>query len=548
MTRRPLCFAALLLLPAGAAAQAPTAGSHAADAPTTRVVRATAPIRLDGRLDDAAWAAAEATTSFTQYDPDEGQPGSEATEVRVLYDDEALYVGVRLHDRGRVSTRLGRRDMDLGDSDWFGLVIDSYHDHQTAFSLDINPSGVRRDATKTDQGDDLSWEAVWEAEASVDSGGWSAEYRIPFSQLRFNPRETTWGVLFERIIGRRGEYAVSSFTPRSERGGIARYGHLVGLDDVRTGKRLEILPYTVARAEHVDPGENPFRGDREYGMSAGVDLKYRLSTNLTLDATLNPDFGQVEVDPAVVNLTAFETVFQEKRPFFVEGSEIFSFGPGSLPAGGSPFYSRRIGGRFSPLGPPSPLADLPGETGILGAAKLSGKTAGGWSLGVLDAVTAREEARFRDGSGDHSMVVEPLTNFFVGRLRRDLRGGQSYLGGALTAVNRDLETDALRQVLPGAAFTGGVDFKHEFARRQWVLTGFASASHVRGDSLALQRVQRRPWHYFQRPDAEHLALDSAARSLSGASAELRVRKQAGEHWRVSVGAGTITPGYEISDL
>jgi len=546
-------LALALALPAAAHAQArpasqPGQAHGGAAVPVVRAVRTTAGVQVDGRLDDAAWAEAPPVGTFTQVDPDEGRPASEATEARVLYDDEAIYIGIRGRDRGRISTRLGRRDMELGDSDWFGVVIDSYHDHQTAFSFDVNPSGVRRDATKTDNGDDLSWDAVWEAEASVDSAGWSAEYRIPFSQLRFNPREAAWGIQVERIIGRRNEYAVLSFTPKSERGGIARYGHLEGLTAVPTGKRLELLPYTVARAEHIDPGLNPFRTDREYAASAGLDLKYRLTTDLTLDATINPDFGQVEVDPATVNLSAFETVYQEKRPFFVEGSEIFSFGPGTLAAGGGLFYSRRVGGRYSPLSPPTALADPPRETDILAAAKLSGKTAGGWSLGFLDAVTAREEARFQTEEGPERMVVEPLTNFFVGRLRRDLRAGQSYVGAMVTSVTRDLESDALAAALPSQALTAGVDFLHQFADRQWALTGFVSGSLVHGDSLAIMRVQRFPWRYFQRPDAEHLEVDPGAGSLSGLSAEVELRKQAGAHWLGSVGAATISPGYEISDL
>ncbi|HEU4455554.1 MAG TPA: DUF5916 domain-containing protein, partial [Longimicrobium sp.] len=545
-----LVASALALGPGGAAAQALPRSAEVLGTGIRRVeaARLGGKVEVDGRLDEAAWAAAQPAAAFVQLEPRPGEAATEATEARVLYDDEAIYIGIRGHDRGRISTRLGRRDMELGDSDWFGVVIDSYHDHQTAFSFDVNPSGVRRDATKTDNGDDLSWDAVWEAEAHVDSAGWSAEYRIPFSQLRFNPRESTWGIQVERIIGRRNEYSVLSFTPKSERGGIARYGHLEGLTAVRTGKRLELLPYTVAKAEYIDPGLNPFRTDQEYGASVGLDLKYRLTTDLTLDATINPDFGQVEVDLATVNLSAFETVFQEKRPFFVEGSEIFSFGPGQLAAGGGLFYSRRIGGRFSPVGPGVPSADLPRETDILAAAKLSGKTAGGWSLGFLDAVTAREEARFVTGDGEQEMVVEPMTNFFVGRLRRDLRSGQSYVGAMVTSVNRNLESDALSAALPSSALTAGVDFRHQFAQRQWVLMGFLSGSLVTGDSLAIARVQRFPWHYFQRPDAEHLEVDTDARSLSGLSAELELRKQAGKHWLGSIEAATVSPGYEISDL
>ena len=547
MKKSLLLLAALAAIPSAVHAQG---GGHTAGAPpSVRIVRAPSAVRVDGRLDDAAWAAAQAVTTFTQLDPEEGKPVSEATEALLLFDDEALYVGVRARDRGKVSTRLGRRDMDLGDSDWIGVVVDSYHDHQTAFSFDVNPSGVRRDAFKTDAGDDMSWDAVWEAEAHRDSAGWTAEYRIPFSQLRFNPTEETWGIQIERIIGRRNEYAVFSFTPKSERAGIARFGHLEGIGGARTGKRLEILPYTVARAEYVDPAGNPFRDDRETSMSAGVDLKYRVTSDLTLDATLNPDFGQVEVDPATVNLSAFETIFEEKRPFFVEGSEIFNFAGGNLPTSGQLFYSRRIGGRFSPVFPPSGLADLPRETRILGAAKLTGQTAGGWSIGVLDALTRREEARYIDDEGAVQRIpVEPVANYFVGRVRRDLRAGQSSVGAMVTAVNRNLETPELREGLVSGGYTAGMDFRHEFAKRVWVLSGYLSGSHVRGDSLALLRVQTRPWHYFQRPDADHLEVETDATSLSGLSGQLRLAKRAGAHWRTNLGVATISPGYETNEL
>ena len=542
-----LAALAALAAPEMARAQAGPHDGHSP--PTVRVARATEPVQLDGRPDEAAWDAARPVTTFTQRDPDEGRPASEASEARVLYDDEALYVAVRFHDRDRVRTRLGRRDMGLGDSDWVGVVIDSYHDHQTAFAFWVNPSGVRRDATRTDGGDDLSWDAVWVAEAArPDSGGWTAELRIPFSQLRFNPDESTWGLQIERTLARRGETAVLSFTPRAERAGIARFGHLEGLTGVRTGRRLEVLPYTVARTERIERGSNPFREDVENGVSMGLDLKYRVTSDLTLDATVNPDFGQVELDPATVNLTQFEVVFAEKRPFFVEGSEIFQFGPGQLPTGGGLFYTRRIGGRASALEPGVDEQDVPTETGILAAAKLSGKTASGWSVGVLNAVTSHEEARFLDESVRRDLQVEPLTNFFVGRVKKDLRGGQSYVGGIVTAVNRRLETDALRAELPSAGFTAGLDFRHEFGRRAWSLAGWVAGTHVRGDSLALSLVQQRPFHYFQRPDAGHLELETDRESLTGVAGAARLTRQAGAHWRGSVGAATISPGFDLFDI
>jgi hypothetical protein len=338
--------------------------------PVVRAMRSAEAIQMDGRLDEAAWATAEVVSGFTQVDPEEGQPVSERTEARVLFDDEAIYIGVRLHDRQPVSARLGRRDMALMDSDWLGVVIDSYHDHRTAYSFDVNPAGVQRDAVKSmgpggREQDDLSWDPVWEAKTTKDDGGWTAEYRIPFSQLRFSEAEDpVWGIQIERVIGRRREYSVLSFTPKSEQGGIPTYGHLVGLDSVSPGQRLEVLPYVVARAEYVDPGLNPYRTDSEYFASGGLDLLYRVTSDFALNATINPDFGQVEVDPAVINLTVYETFFQEKRPFFIEGSEIFDFGRNT--SGGRLFYSRRIG-RRPQVYAPSSVSDVPDATTILGA-------------------------------------------------------------------------------------------------------------------------------------------------------------------------------------
>jgi hypothetical protein len=518
-------------------------------APAVVAAPAAAPVQVDGRLDDAAWAAAVPVTAFTQVDPEEGRPASERTEARVLFDGDALYVGVRAYDRQAPATRLGRRDMDLGDSDWVGVVLDSYHDHRTAFSFDLNPSGVRRDAAKTDESDDLSWDAVWEGAASVDAEGWTAEYRIPFSQLRFNPSdEPTWGIQVERIIGRRKEYSVLSFVPKAERGGIAAFGHLTGMRTGATGKRLEVLPYTVARAEHVDRGLNPYRAADERTLSLGVDVKYRLTSDLTLDATVNPDFGQVEVDPATVNLSTTETFFDERRPFFVEGSEIFGFGNGMTPTGGGAFYSRRIGGRGSPVAPPSDSADVPSSTRILGAAKLTGKTAGGWSLGALSALTRRETARFREGGMDREMDVEPATHYLVARARRELAEGRSAFGALVTAVNRRLEDDGVRDVLRSSAYTAGVDFRHEFADRAWMVGGFVSGSRIAGSESAVLRAQRSSQRYLQRPDAEHVEVREGATSMSGLAANVVVRKQAGEHWTGNAYASLITPGYETNDV
>ncbi|HEU4880664.1 MAG TPA: DUF5916 domain-containing protein [Longimicrobium sp.] len=548
---------ALLLaaLPGAALAQGTPPSPSAADPHGGAVlgaVRASGPVRVDGRLDDAAWAAATPATQFTQLEPAEGQPVSERTEVRVVYDDEALYVGVRLHDSAPVITRLGRRDMSMEASDWLTVILDSYHDHRTAFGFELNPSGVRRDQTRSEEtGEDDSWDPVWTGETTVDSGGWTAEMRIPFSQLRFNTAaEQTWGIQVERQIARKGEFAVFAFTPASQPGGIPRFGHLSGLQDVRTGKRLEVLPYSVLKAEHIERGDNPFRDDHEYSPSIGADLKYRLTSDLTLDATINPDFGQVEVDPAQVNLSAIETRFQERRPFFVEGADIFNFGSGG---GNTAFYSRRVG-RAPQVPVAYPIADVPGEARILGAAKVSGRTRSGWSVGLLNAVTRREEARFLDidEEGDSLVgrqAVEPLSNYFVGRVRRDTRQGQTVVGGMFTALNRDLDEDVLRRRLHSAAYTGGMDFRHQWNNRLWQLRGFVSGSHISGDRRAIARTQLvQSFHYFQRPDQDEVRFDSMRTSLSGVSSEFQLSYRPGRHWRPALLVGTTTPGYDVNDI
>jgi hypothetical protein len=541
----------LLALAAAAplAAQTPdsaarTSYSHQSDAPHAAASRLSGSIRVDGVPDEAAWQAAQPLTGFRQLDPTEGAPASERTEIRVLYDEEALYIGAWMYDRSPVSARLGRRDGGMSASDWLTVIIDSNHDHRSAFGFELNPAGTRRDQTRSPSGEDDSWDPVWQSATSVTDSGWFAEMRIPFSQLRFSRDVTqTWGLQVERQIARNQEFAVWSFTPRDQPAGIPRYGHLTGLSELATGKRLEIMPYVVARAEYVDQAGNPFRSDREHSADAGLDLKYRVASNLTLDATINPDFGQVEVDPAVINLSAFETFFSEKRPFFIEGSELFRFGQDGT---NSVFYSRRIG-RQPTLRPQAQQSDLPDATRILGAAKLTGRSAGGWAIGMLNATTRREEARFIRNDQHGRMVVEPLTNFFVGRLRREARQGQSAFGGFLGAVNRDLP-DSTDQFFRSAAYSGGVDFSHQWDQRTWTLQGYVAGSHVRGTPRVMLATQQLPYHYFQRPDASHLDTTHSATSLTGAAARIALSKRVGRHWSGSTSINTISPGYEVSDL
>jgi hypothetical protein len=540
----------LLLLPGAVAAQINSTESGGRPRPVARAERTDENIHIDGHLAEAAWSLATPVTEFTQVDPQEGQPVSQRTEVRILYDSDAIYFGVRAWDDGQTTTRLGRRDMPLQDSDWFGIVIDSYHDHQTGYSFDVNPGGVKRDAVKSmapDGGerDDLSWDGVWDVATSVDSLGWTAEYRIPFSQIRFrNQDEHTWGLQLERVIGRNAEYAVSAFTPKNESGGIPAFGHLEGIRDIEPGSRLELLPYAVGKTEHVDPGANPFRTESEQRVSGGLDLLYRVTSNMTLNATINPDFGQVEVDPAVVNLGVYETFFEEKRPFFIEGSEIFDFVGGT--SGGQLFYTRRIG-RSPQTSPPTDSADVPTETTIIGAGKLSGRTAG-WSIGTLAAVTAEESARYMSGGVAEEMAVEPLTGYFVGRARREMRGGLSSVGIMATAVRRDLSSDMLRASLRSGAYAVGLDFNHQFPGRVWAVSGNLIGSRVEGSTDAITRVQRLSNHYFQRPDADHLNVDETATALTGYSASLSLDKISGQHWLGGIAGAITAPQYEVNDL
>ncbi len=570
----------LCLAPPSPAAALQGGDPSAADAgvPTVRASRLQGTLNFDGIPDEEAWGQAVPATVFTQLDPFEGEPASEETRVYLLYDDNALYVGAIMRDGSPVSTRLGRRDGWLMDTDWLTVSLDSYNDHRTGFKFEINPDGVRGDEALTggqDRRGDSSWDPVWEAATNVDEDGWTAEMRIPFSQLRFGSAEDqVWGIQIIRDIARNREKQLFSFTPKDEASGIARYGHLEGIQGLNRPRGLELLPYVQSRAEFVPVSqsssvdfENPYRDGSDFFYGAGFDLKYGLSTGLILNATINPDFGQVEVDPAVVNLTAFETRFDEKRPFFVEGAGIFSFGQGGGGGrgggmrgffggghgGGGPtqlLYSRRIGDRPRG-GTPSEAVydDVPDATTILGAAKLTGQTEGGLSVGFMGAVTGREMADFITEAGQTGEAeVSPLTNFLVARLRQDFRDGQSALGAIGTAVNRDLGDEALAQELRSSAYSGGVDFFHEWSDRTWSFTGQFAGSRIAGEPEVITSAQEASARYYQRPDADHIELDPDATTLAGYTGSMEIRRQAGLHWRGGAEFSFTSPGFEVNDL
>ena len=522
--------------------------------PATRV--ADADISIDGVMEEAVWGAAAVATEFTQFEPDEGQPASQRTEARVMYGATALFVFMRAHDTspGEIASQLTRRDQQ-SYSDMLGVVIDSYFDRRTAFQFTVNPAGVKQDIYRfEDTSEDTGWDAVWDVATSRDEAGWSAEFRIPYSQLRFRDRaEQTWGINFVRQLARREELSAWAPTTRADGGIVSRFGELRGLRDLDPPRRLEVLPYSLARLRRA-PGDeaNPFYRRNDALGSVGADLKYGVTSDITLDVTINPDFGQVEADPAQVNLTAFETFFPERRPFFVEGAGIFNFGIAlgdGDNANESLFYSRRIG--RAPQGwadPQGGFADADDQTTILGAWKLSGKTAGGWSIGALHAITSEERADVAPGTGDpFQQPVEPFSNQGVLRLQKDFAEGRSSVGFIGTTVNRNAGV-AEELGLRSAAYTGGVDFRHRFGGDAWQLEGYVLGSHVRGSADAIARTQRSPARYYQRPDAGHVHYDDGRTSLGGGAANLGVMKFAGSPWRVGTGFQTRTPGFEVNDL
>jgi hypothetical protein len=523
-----------------------------------QAIRASGPIELDGRLDEADWLAAPPAGGFVQRDPEQGQPATEPTELRLLFDDHALYAGVRLHDSApqRISRQLSRRDVPP-EADSFALLLDPQHDHRTGVLLEVSAAGVQRDAALYDDNyEDVTWDAVFESAVTRDEGGWSLEIRIPLSQLRFpSLAGHAWGVNARRVVHRKNESSWLELVPKNEGGLVSRMAHLEGIAGIRPGRHLELLPYARAQAEYVEPRApgDPWNDGSSYSAGAGLDLEYGLGTGMTLVGAFNPDFGQVEVDPAVVNLTAFETFFEEKRPFFTEGSQVFLrfarsgatdyttyFYPEPLL-----FYSRRIG--RAPQGAAAgAFVDVPASTTTLGAAKVVGRSHG-WNLGALDALTGREYASIADGASRGELEVEPLSNYFVGRAQRDL-GPRAAIGFLATATNRELRTPGLEAQLPSRALVGGVD-GHVFldAERDWVAWGGLSASTVAGSEPAMLRLQRAAQRYYQRPDAPHVALDPAATSLSGWSGRLGLNKNNGNlTW--NAGLWGISPGFEPNDL
>ncbi len=485
---------------------------------------------LDGRDDDEIWRDAPAITQFRQHDPVEDGDPRYRTEARVAYDAKNLYVFIRAFDPSpdSIMAFLSRRDGST-KSDYVHVMVDGYRDRRTGFRFTVNPLGVKRDVYHSnDSNEDPSWDGVWDVATAVDEQGWAAEYRIPLSQIRYPEQASnTFGFAIWRDIARYSERLSWPVFRRSQQGFVSQWGEVSGFDGLVSARRVEVVPYTVA-TNQTRP-EGPGEWGREQKFAFGADMKVGITSNLTLDGAVNPDFGQVEADPAQLNLTAFELFQMERRPFFLEGSGTFGFA-GSSPHSPGVFYSRRIG-RAPQLGAAS-------NTTILGAAKVTGRTSGGLNVGFLNAYTQREV--------DGGATIEPATNYLVTRLAQDLRNGNSGVGMILTATNRFLDP-ASEGALRENAYVVGLDGRHRFGGNRYQVSGSVITSYVSGTAASITATQRNSAHYYQRIGSS-LEVDPDATSLTGTRANVNVGKNGGGIWRFGGGLTATTPGYEVNDL
>lgn len=489
------------------------AGSNPKTAVAVRTPKAPT---INGVLNEPEWQLAKPITDFTQLEPVEGAQPSERTEIRILYDDDALYIACKMFDSdpSKIVARLARRDDEI-ESDRISVRIDSYHDHQTNYEFTINAAGVKVDILQYDDGrkEDESWDAVWDLETTITSDGWVAEVKIPFKALRFSEQDKQeWGLQVVRRISRKKEVIHWALIRKSESGWASKFGHLVGIENLPHSANVELLPYAAGSSKFL-PVSPAFPKGNDFSSNAGADLKYRPSGGLTIDATFNPDFGQVEADPAVLNLSTFETFYPEKRPFFIEGSQIIRFTTFGDAFGPGLFYSRRVGRSINVQPPPGGyVLDAPQFATILGAAKISGKTANGLSIGVLEAVTREDKATLVDSLGARSeQVVEPLSNFSLIRLRKDFLGN-SNIGMIVTSVNRNGR-------LP--ANTAGLDWNVKFLDNYYRIDGFLAGTNTTGPS---------------------------GNRMFGSGGKINFNKEGGEHWRGYLGLDFTSKKFNINDM
>lgn len=505
---------------------------------------------IDGYLTDAAWNNVEWQGDFVEWRPDENTSPTQPTKFKIVYDDKFLYVAFKCYDSDldKIEKRLSRRDGFQGD--WVEINIDSYNDKRTAFSFTFTVAGVKGDEFISENGSswDSSWNPIWYGSSKLDDEGWTAELKIPFSQLKFgDAKEQVWGLQVKRRIFRAEERSIWQRIPLESSGYVSEFGELRGLLNIKPQKQLEIQPFVVNQYDSY-PKEvgNPYRDGSDYKFNVGLDAKIGITNDLTLDLTVNPDFGQVEADPGAIALDGFQIFFREQRPFFIENKNIFDYEFGS--GQDNLFYSRRIG--RNPHGRPSledgEYADVPKNTTILGAAKFSGKTKSGWSLGLLESVTGKMYAEIDTNGEKRDELVEPLTNYLVARAQKDFNNRNSYVGAIFTSTNRRLEDDL--DFLRKSAVSAGVDFKHNWKNREYYVEGNFVASSVRGSKEAITNTQKSITHLFNRVDAGHVRLDTSRTSLSGTGGKLEFGKAGGGNWRYEGGVLWYSPELELNDI
>jgi len=507
----------------------------------------TVPPKVDGRLNDACWDEGTWAGDFVQQRPVEGATPSQKTEIKILYDEHNIYVAIRAYDNepNKIDRQMGRRDMFTGDV--VGICFDSYHDFRTGFEFNLTAGGSKVDLLLTNQGVDISWDAVWYGKTAIEDSAWTAEMQIPLSQLRYSSEnEQIWGLHAWRWINRNQEECQWNLIPRDSPGPVYDFGELHGIRDIPKSRRIEFLPYSVARLHHAQQTQgDPFADASQKDFSAGLDGKIGVTSDFTMDFTILPDFGQVEADPSVLNLSAYETYFEEKRPFFLEGRNIYQFST----SGQQLVYTRRIGHApsITPELNEGEYIHSPQYTKILGALKLTGKNSRGLSLGLIESVTSEEYAHISNGITQRKELVEPYTNYFVARVEKDMNNANTVFGGILTAVNRSTESPATAE-LNREAYSAGMDFRQYLKEKTFYFDIESVISHIRGSKEAIYRAQTSPARYFQRPDAPYVQLDTSRTSLTGTAGSIEFGKGSNGPWRFSESFTWSSPGLELNDM
>jgi len=505
---------------------------------------------IDGILNEIIWNSVEWGGDFIEVNPDENTAPSVQTKFKILYDQKYLYIALKALDPEpeTITNRLSRRDGFVGDR--INVLIDSYHDLRTGFLFTVTAAGVRGDEFITDNGDsiDESWNPIWSTKALIDDEGWSAEMKIPLSQLRFsNDDNQVWGLNVARHYFKNNELSAWNRIPVGAAGWVSEAGKLVGLKNIKPQKQIEIQPFVVTKLDSYEPEVgNPYADGNDFNLNAGLDAKIGITNDLTLDVTINPDFGQVEADPAAINLDGFEIFNRDQRPFFVENNNIFDY----RFAGNrnNLFFSRRIGRspQVYPDTPSGAFTNQPKNTTILGAAKFSGKTKKGWSIGVLESMTSKEFTEISTNGTTSESLTEPFTNYFVARVQKDFNEKNTFLGGMFTATNRSLtpEVSDLRK----SAYSGGLDLKHQWKNRVYFLEANVVMSHVQGSKEAIRLTQENLTHLFNRVDATHLEVDPNRTSLTGTGGQFVIGKVGGQHWSYNAGFKWVSPELELNDI